>query len=72
MIAGCTDYFTEAQRIEVQKGIYRVRIYYGNLDKLSEDGLDGDDFYEIHMWLSNRNAGIKVIKEKNASTQHSS
>jgi hypothetical protein len=71
VVAGCTDYFPEAQRIEVQKGIYRVRIYYGNLDKLSEDGLDGDDFYEIHMWLSNRNPGMKVIKGKNTRTQHS-
>ncbi|PRY05341.1 hypothetical protein CLV24_13021 [Pontibacter ummariensis] len=72
VVAGCTDYFPEAQRIEVNKGTYRVRIYYGNLDKLSEDGLDGNDFYEIHMWPSNQKVDVKVIKMKNASTQHSS
>ena len=49
VIAGCTDYFPDAKRIELKNGIYRARIYYGNLDKLSEDGLDGEDFYEIHL-----------------------
>ncbi len=29
---------------------YRVRMYHANLDKLSEDGLDGDDHYQIVIW----------------------
>ena len=49
VVAGCTDYFPDAKRIELENGIYRARIYYGNLDKISEDGLDGEDFYEIHL-----------------------
>jgi hypothetical protein len=67
VIAGCTDYFPDAKRIELKNGIYRARIYYGNLDKLSEDGLDGEDFYEVHLWLTNKQEKLKIIKNRNAS-----
>jgi hypothetical protein len=67
VIAGCTDYFPEAMRIEIGKGLYKSRIYYGNLDKLSEDELDGEDFYEIHFWPSSSKSGVKVIKNKDVS-----
>ncbi|MBX2901168.1 MAG: hypothetical protein KF775_16050 [Cyclobacteriaceae bacterium] len=67
VLAGCTEYFPDALRIEVNKGIYRARIYYGNLDKLSENGLEGDDYYEIHLWPTNKLTDLKVIKSKNAS-----
>ena len=50
VVIGCTEYFPKAKRIELEKGIYRVRIYYSDLDKLSEDGLDGEDKYEIEIW----------------------
>jgi hypothetical protein len=66
VIAGCTDYFPDAKRIELNNGIYRARIYYGNLDKLSEDGLDGEDFYEIHLWMTNKKEDLKIIKNRNA------
>ena len=64
VIAGCTEYFPDAKRIELQNGIYRARIYYGNLDKLSENGLDGDDFYEIHLWQTNKKQDLKIIKKR--------
>lgn len=67
VVAGCTDYFPEAMRIDIDKGIYRCRIYYGNLDKLSEDRLDGDDFYELHVWRTEKNKGIIIVKNKNNS-----
>lgn len=63
VIAGCTDYFPDAKRIELKNGVYRARIYYGNLNKLSENGLEGEDFYEIHLWVTNNKPGIKVIKD---------
>lgn len=66
-LAGCTDYLPDAKRIEVEKGIYRVRIYYGNLDKISEDGLEGEDFYEIHLWPTKEKGDLKIVKSKNAS-----
>ena len=45
VVAGCTEYFRDAIRIELTNGIYRARIYYGKLDKISENGLEGEDFY---------------------------
>ena len=47
---GCTDEWDEAERIEVAPGTYRARIYYGDLDKLSEDELEGDDHYKVTLW----------------------
>lgn len=67
VVAGCTDYFPDAKRIELENGIYRARIYYGNLDKISEDGLEGDDFYEIHLWKTSKKQGVKIIKNRNTS-----
>lgn len=49
VIAGCTDYFPDAARIELTPGTYRARVYYGNLKKLSADGLDSDH-YRIVLW----------------------
>lgn len=50
VIAGCTDYFPDAARITVAPAIYRVRIYYGKLDTLSDDGLAGEDHYRVVLW----------------------
>lgn len=52
VIAGCTDYFPEAKRLEVRPGTYRARIYYGDLDTLSQDGLAGNDHYRVVLWPS--------------------
>ena len=30
--------------------MYRARIYYGGLNSLSEDGLEGDDHYRVVLW----------------------
>lgn len=38
VIAGCTDYFPDAARIQVEPGSYRVRACFAELDSLSEDG----------------------------------
>jgi hypothetical protein len=61
VVAGCTDYFPDAARISVMPGNYRARIYYGDLDSLSEDGLDGDDHYKVLLWPSN-DMNVRVIK----------
>jgi len=50
VILGGTDYLPDAPRLPVAPGDYRVRISYAGLDTLSEDGLDGDDFYRIDLW----------------------
>jgi len=46
----------------VDPGTYTVRALFRGLDKLSEDGLEGDDFYEIQIWNSPC-TGLKVIRQ---------
>ena len=41
---------------------YRVRAYYGDLDKLSFDGLEGDDHYKIVLWQAPFE-DVKVLKQ---------
>jgi hypothetical protein len=50
VVAGCTDYFPDAARIDMPPGSYRARIYSGNLNSLSDDGLNGDDHYRVVLW----------------------
>jgi hypothetical protein len=63
VIAGCTDYFPDASRIEVEPGLYRVRVSYGCLDTLSADGLDGDDRYRVQLWQGSA-IEPRVIKQR--------
>jgi len=44
----------------VERGDYTVRALYRGLDKLSEDGLKGKDFYEIQVWKAPC-ASLRVI-----------
>ena len=50
IIAGCTDYRPDAARLEIPPNVYRVRIYYGGLATVSDDGFDGSDHYRIVLW----------------------
>jgi hypothetical protein len=50
VVAGCTDYFPDAVRIDVSPGSYRARVYFGNLNSLSDDGINGDDHYRVVLW----------------------
>jgi hypothetical protein len=50
VVAGCTDYFPDAQRFALRPGTYRVRVSYGSLDDRSADGLDGNDRYRLQLW----------------------
>jgi hypothetical protein len=63
VVAGCTDYFPDAARIEVPPGSYRARLFYGNLDALSDDGLDGDDRYRVVLWRA-APGPLKVLKQR--------
>ncbi|MHC2437519.1 hypothetical protein [Bradyrhizobium sp. USDA 4451] len=66
VIAGCTDYFPDAVRIETPPGSYRVRVSYGALDTLSENGLEGDDHYRLQLWPAAPIA-VRVLKQRSAS-----
>jgi hypothetical protein len=50
VVAGCTDYFPDAVRIEVEPGVYEVIICYSKLASLSSDGLKGEDSYHINLF----------------------
>ncbi|QOZ34784.1 hypothetical protein [Bradyrhizobium sp. CCBAU 53421] len=63
VIAGCTDYFPDAQRIEVAPGSYRVRVSYGALDTSSANGLERDDHYRLQLWQAPA-IEVRVLKER--------
>lgn len=63
VVAGCTDYFADALRIEVPIGYYEMQIGYGNLDSLSADGLDGDDFYDIYISPADCPIEIQTLRD---------
>ena len=63
VVAGCTDYFPDAARIDVEPGSYRARLYYGSLDALSDDGLDGDDHYKIVLWRG-MPGPLEILKQR--------
>src|SRR5262249_35545510 len=65
VVAGCTDYFPDAARIVLQPGVYRVRVYYGKLDSLSPDGLEGEDHYRLAMWPATPGP-VVVLKQRNS------
>ncbi|MEL7536986.1 MAG: hypothetical protein AAFM91_07910 [Pseudomonadota bacterium] len=47
VVAGCTDYFPDAFRLEVEPGTYDLLIGYRNLDADSPNALEGDDSYHL-------------------------
>lgn len=49
VIAGCTDYFPDAQRIEVQPTTYAVVIGYKNITTVSENHCKGEDSYHLFL-----------------------
>ncbi len=69
IVAGLNDYQPEALRLALPKGIYRIRIYYYNLDELSEDGLDGNDTYTIHLWQTDAAKGTSYLKGYSSASQ---
>ena len=62
VILGCTDYLPEAARIKIEPHIYRVRVRYGNLESISENGLNGEDFYILQLWKDSEIRRASTIK----------
>lgn len=50
VIAGTTDYFPDAQRVDCTPGIYHVFVGYKGLNTILADGLQGQDSYHIIIW----------------------
>jgi hypothetical protein len=63
VIAGCTDYLPDAKRIALAPGSYRVRVSYGGLDTVSDNGLDGDDRYRVQLWRASA-IDVRILKQR--------
>lgn len=61
VLAGCTDAWPDATRLTVPPGPLRLRLLASGLDRLSEDGLEGEDFYLIQLWPAPE-APVAVLK----------
>ncbi|MFA4914997.1 MAG: hypothetical protein WC590_15290, partial [Burkholderiaceae bacterium] len=48
--------------LPVAPGTYRVRVYCGGFDTLSEDRLDGDDHYRVLLWPAPPD-DVQVLKQ---------
>jgi hypothetical protein len=48
-------------RFTVSPGDYVIRALMRNLDKLSDDGLKGEDFYEVQIWPG-KLLGLRVLR----------
>lgn len=53
---------TSIDVLPILPGTYRVRAYFGGLNTLSYDGLEGDDRYRIVLWPASF-APVKVLKQ---------
>jgi len=63
VVAGCPDYLPDAKRIALAPGVYRVRVSYGGLDTVSEDGLDGNDRYRVQVWPGSA-SDVRIAKQR--------
>lgn len=63
VISGPSSDFDAAPRFALPPGSYRLRVYYGGLDTISPDGIDGDDRYRVVLWPSEP-APPSVLKRK--------
>jgi hypothetical protein len=50
VIAGCTDYFPEAARIDLPAGSYSARVYYAGLAAAASNPPDGTERYRVALW----------------------
>lgn len=61
VVMGCTDYYSEATRMTVPPGWYRVRASALRLSTVREQWLDAEDEYRIDLWPTPP-TGIVVVK----------
>jgi len=62
VIAGCTDYFPTAARVQVQPHCYRARIYYGGLKTVVDEFGEGEDHYKVVLWPAPPDE-LKILKQ---------
>jgi hypothetical protein len=63
VIAGATEDIYQAQKFDVAPGAYGVRVYYGALAEVDEEGFEGEDFYKIAIWPTDKPPRFEVMKQ---------
>ncbi|HIF6190234.1 TPA: hypothetical protein ACX3IO_005241 [Vibrio parahaemolyticus] len=62
VVRGPSDYLPDATRVKLKPGNYAAYVLYKGLTTLSEDGLEGDDYYKIILWPSDDAVDVTVLK----------
>ena len=62
VVSGPTEDYDMAQRIDIAPGRYIVRVYFGMLEEVDEEGFEGDDFYKLVLWRGEPKP-VKVLKQ---------
>ncbi len=62
LLAGLTDYEPDAPRLQVTPGPLGGRASLSGLDRLSADGLEGDDRYLVQLWPEAGPDDVRVLK----------
>jgi hypothetical protein len=63
VVSGPTEDYYLAHRITVEPGKYAVRVFYGMLDEVDDEGFEGDDFYRVYLWRSDKVLPVKILKQ---------
>jgi hypothetical protein len=63
VISGPTEDYYAAQKLEVEPGVYAVRLCYGSLAEVDAEGFEGDDFYRIALWKSDSPPPPRILKQ---------
>lgn len=50
VVAGCTDYFPDADRVKIAPGTYHVRISGGGFASVAKHWESGEDKYRVQLW----------------------
>lgn len=61
ILIGCLEDVETAMQIEVEPGIYRIRIIYGNLETVVDE-IDGEDYYILQMWQDSSYKDVEILK----------
>jgi hypothetical protein len=67
VVAGCTDYFPDAARVEIQPGTYRARISGGGFESVAKHWEDGQDNYRVQLWPAST-IEPRVLKQHSPQT----
>jgi hypothetical protein len=65
LVWGPGGYVYDSFRLNLDSGRYQIRIYFNQLDSLSEDGLAGDDLYKIVLFPASKESSTsyRVTKQ---------